>query len=96
VGAGPHQRADELVEEVGIEAGEHPSDGRLIRGRRAGDPEDPEGFDRLVGRPFTDRDERPRAADDRCQPHREDCRQVVAPTTARSRVRDGLEEIQQR
>lgn len=72
VGAGPHQRADQLVEEIGIEAGKHPSDGRLIRDRLAGNPEDPEGLERLVGHPFTDRDERPRAADNSCQPHRED------------------------
>ena len=72
VGAGPHKRADVLVEEVGIEAGEHPSDGRFVRARRCGDPEDPEGLDRLVGDPFTDRDERLRAAEDGCQSYRED------------------------
>jgi hypothetical protein len=32
-GAGPYERADELVDEVGVEAGEHSSDGRLVRDR---------------------------------------------------------------
>jgi len=72
VGAGPHQRANVLVEEFGVETGEHPADGRLVRDRSADDPENPQSFDRLMGHPFTDRDERSRAAEDGCQSYRED------------------------
>lgn len=52
VGAGPHERAAELVEEFGVEAGEHPADGRLGRAGNAGDPEDLEDpIGRWVTRP---------------------------------------------
>jgi len=87
-GARPHERPQQLVEQVGIQAGEDPSDGRLVRDDQAVDPQDPQRPDGLVRRPLADRHERPGTGDDRCQPDRQDSGQIVPAATATTRIRD--------
>jgi len=84
-GAGPHERSEDLVHGVGVNAGERPTDRGLL-GASAGHAQRGQRVGRLVGGSLSDGDERAGTGQHPRQPDRQDRRQAVAHAAWVTRV----------